>query len=150
MANSEAREVFGRGIVRGVAQGEVLVCKEAISFLGDLDIRSGRIVGNLPSAQGKSVKGRVLVFPATIGSAGAWRFLYQLFKHGAAPAALVTREPPDPSVVQGAILAGIPIICEVAEPIEQLLRDGDLVEVDGGRGVLLVAASAAPGRGSRA
>lgn len=150
MPQGEAREIGGRGIVRGVAQGEALVCKEAISFLGDLDIRSGRIVGNLPSAQGKSVKGTVLVFPATIGSAGAWRFLYQLFKHGAAPVALVTREPPDPSVVQGAILAGIPIVCEMAEPIEQVLRDGDLVEVDGGRGVLRVAAGAAPSGGSRA
>ena len=54
----------------------------------------------------------MLIIPYTRGSAGAWRFLYQLYKHENHPVAIITQAVPDPSVVQGAILAGIPIACE--------------------------------------
>ncbi len=129
------RTIRGRGIVRGVAAGPALVSQEPISFLGDLDITTGTIIGRLPSVAGKSVKGSVLVFPLTMGSAGAWRFLFQLFKHGTHPVALVTREPPDPSVVQGAILANIPIVCEPDDDV-LALASGTRLEVDGGAGTI--------------
>lgn len=130
------REIKARGIVRGVAAGPALVSREPISFLGDLDITTGTIIGRLPSVEGKCVKGTVLVFPLTMGSAGAWRFLFQLFKHGTHPVALVTREPPDPSVVQGAILANIPVVCEPAEDVIATLTSGARIEVDGGAGTI--------------
>lgn len=122
-----------RGIVDGRAAGPALVSREAVSFLGDVDIRSGRIVGQLPSVHGRSLGGTVLVMPYTRGSAGAWRFIYQLFKHGHAPAAIVSGTLPDPSVVQGAILAGVPIACEPADDAVLRIADGTLVElvVDG-------------------
>ena len=85
---------------------------------------------------GQSVKGTVLVFPLTMGSAGAWRFLFQLYKHRTHPVALVTREPPDPSVVQGAILANIPIVCEPQEDVIATIANGTPLEVDGGSGVI--------------
>ena len=128
---SAPRTIRGRGIVRGRASGAALVAREPISFLGDVDIRTGEIVGALPSVAGRSLAGKVLVFPASIGSAGAWRFLYQLYRHGTHPVALVCRDLPDPSVVQGAILAGIPIVCEPEEDVLSRIADGDQVEVDG-------------------
>ena len=132
------RTIAARGIVTGKAEGPALVASEPVSFLGDVDIKSGRIVGDLPSARNANVKGTVLVFPYTSGSAGAWRFLFQLYKHGNHPVALVTETVPDPSVVQGAILAGIPIVCSPAEPV--LVTNGTrlAVEADGGRGTILV------------
>ena len=132
------RTIAARGIVTGKAEGPALVASEPVSFLGDVDIKSGRIVGDLPSARNANVKGTVLVFPYTSGSAGAWRFLFQLYKHGNHPVALVTEAVPDPSVVQGAILAGIPIVCSPAEPV--LVTNGTrlAVEADGGRGTILV------------
>jgi predicted aconitase with swiveling domain len=36
---------------------------------------------------------------------------------------------PDPSVVQGAILAGIPVACEPARPLAGLVADGARVTV---------------------
>ncbi len=134
------RTIQGRGIVRGTAAGPALVCREPISFLGDLDITTGTIIGRLPSAAGQSVKGTVLIFPLTMGSAGAWRFLFQLYKHGTHPVALVTREPPDPSVVQGAILANIPMVCEPQEDVIATIANGTPVEVDGGSGVIRLGA----------
>lgn len=128
---SGARTIRGRGIVKGRAAGAALVAQEPISFLGDVDIRTGEIVGNLPSVRGRRLAGKVLVFPASIGSAGAWRFLYQLYRHGTHPVALVCCNLPDPSVVQGAILAGIPIVSEPEVDVLTAIADGDRVEVDG-------------------
>jgi predicted aconitase with swiveling domain len=138
---SRPREIAARGIVRGSAGGPALVSREPISFLGDLDIRTGEIVGQLPSVKGARVGGRVLVFPASMGSAGAWRFLYQLYMHGTHPAAMISREPADPSLVQGAILAGIPMLCEPAEDVIATIDSGDRLEVDGDAGLVRVVAA---------
>ena len=136
-------EIAARGIVDGVAAGPALIGDEAISFLGDVDIGTGQIVGDLPSLKHASVRGTVLIFPYTRGSAGAWRFLYQLFKHGNHPVAIVTDAVPDPSVVQGAILANIPILCAPAEPLKGVVANGTRVEVEvkGGAGVIRIDAT---------
>ncbi|BBK31729.1 putative aconitase subunit 2 [Stella humosa] len=126
--------ITGRAIVEGQASGPALFASEAISFLGDVDINTGQVVGDLPSVHGMSVKGTVLVFPYSRGSAGAWRFLYQLFKHGNHPVAIVTRDPPDPSVVQGAILAGIPIVSDIPDAAWGNMQNGQMLSVDGTAG----------------
>jgi predicted aconitase with swiveling domain len=133
-------EIAARGIVIGKASGPALVSAEAVSFLGDVDIRSGRVVGDLPSVRNASLRGTVLIMPYTRGSAGAWRFLYQLFKHDNHPVAIVTNAVPDPSVVQGAILAGIPIVCEPQSPVEAQIANGQRVEieVEGTRGIVRI------------
>ncbi len=131
---SAGGNIRGRGVVKGRASGPAMICREPISFLGDLDIRTGEVVGDLPSVRGRRVGGAVLIFPASMGSAGAWRFLYQLYVHGNHPVALVTTELPDPSIVQGAILAGIPVIAEV--DASKVFEDGDLIDVDGESGTI--------------
>lgn len=131
--------VHGRGLVPGRASGPALVSWDAISFLGDVDIRSGTIVGDLPSMKGRSVAGTVLVMPTSRGSAGAWRFLYQMFKHGTHPVAMLFGGLPDPSVVQGAILAQIPIVAQVPEAFVRALVPGQLIAVDGESGAIEVA-----------
>jgi hypothetical protein len=90
-----AREIHARGIVRGTASGPALVSTEPISFLGDLDIRTGSVVNKRHPLLGVSLKGSVLVLPHSIGSAGAWRFLYQLYVHNTNPVAIVQHKLPD-------------------------------------------------------
>ncbi len=124
----------GRGIVKGQARGAALVSRRPISFLGDVDIRTGRVTGASSDLHGRNVAGRVLVVPATRGSAGAWRFLYQLKQHGTHPVAIVTDELPDPSLVQGAILSGIPIVSGVAMRLGEAVGDHAVLEVDGTSG----------------
>ena len=133
-------EIAARGIVIGKASGPALLAAEAVSFLGDVDIRSGRVVGDLASVRNASLRGTVLIMPYTRGSAGAWRFLYQLFKHDNHPVAIITNAVPDPSVVQGAILAGIPVACEPESPVEGQITNGQRVEVEveGTRGVVRI------------
>ena len=131
-------EWTGRRIVSGQAIGPALVSRTPISFLGDVDIRTGRIVGASTDIVGQDLTGCVLIVPATRGSAGAWRFLYQLYKHGTHPVAILTQDMPDPSVVQGAILAKIPIVALVADKISDAVSPGTRLEVRDGK-VRLVA-----------
>jgi predicted aconitase with swiveling domain len=129
----------GRGIVNGTVTGPALVSRTPFSFLGDVDIRTGDVIGELSDLRGRNIAGRVLIVPATRGSAGAWRFLYQLKQHGTHPIAIITGELPDASVVQGAILSGVPIVSDLAERIGNVVTNGTLVTVDGGGGVITLA-----------
>ena len=135
---SAPRVIRARGLVAGKARGPALVAREAVSFLGDVDIRSGEIVGDLPSVKGRRMGGCVLVFPGSMGSAGAWRFLYQQFVHGTHPVALIAVQLPDPSIVQGAMMAGIPVVCEPDEDVVNRIDDGELLAVDGEAGTIAV------------
>lgn len=129
----------GRGIVNGTVTGPALVSRTPFSFLGDVDIRTGDVIGELSDLRGRNIAGRVLIVPATRGSAGAWRFLYQLKQHGTHPIAIITGELPDASVVQGAILSGIPIVSGLAERIGNVVTDGTLLTVAGDGGVITLA-----------
>jgi uncharacterized protein len=133
------RTIPARGIVPGEAVGPALVSPTAFSFLGDVDIRSGDVVNTESPIRGQSVAGKVLVVPDTVGSAGSWRFLYQLFVHHTHPVAIVSQRLPDSSLVQGAILADIPVVCEPDVDMLVVIGNGDVVHVDGTLGRLQLA-----------
>ena len=137
-AVTAVREIRGRGIVQGVASGPALVSQKSLSFLGDLDIRGGEVVSQSSDIRGIKVAGTVLVIPRSIGSAGSWRFLYQLCVHGTAPAAILSVALVEPSLVQGAILGNVPIVCEPDGDVLQLIKTGQMVEVDGTAGMVRV------------
>jgi predicted aconitase with swiveling domain len=126
-----------------LAEGPALVSPDPISFLGDVAITTGEIVADESRVKGRRLGGTVLVFPGSMGSAGAWRFLYQLYKHGTHPVALVACTLPDPSVVQGAILSGIPVVCQPSEDVLTTIANGDHPRVDGAEGTITVAADRA-------
>lgn len=128
------RSWAGQSIVDATASGPALFSNRTLSFLGDIDIRTGDVVEKSSDLLGKSVAGTVLVVSSTKGSAGAWRFIYQLFQHGTHPVAIITEDLPDPSVVQGAIMCRIPIVCRLARSI--LAADipaGTILKVDGNK-----------------
>ena len=82
------------------------------------------------------MSGTVLIVPETVGSAGPWRFLYQLYMHKTTPAAIIAQVLPDSSLVQGAILAGIPIVCGPEADLFALVEDRQSVTVDGTDGTI--------------
>lgn len=116
----------GRRISGGSAQGETLVSKEPISFYGGVNPDNGIVEEKGHPLQGRSVAGRVLVFPGGKGSTVGSYTLYRMKKNGTAPAALVNREC-ETIVAVGAIIAEIPCLDQVA--IERI-PDGVRVRVD--------------------
>ncbi len=90
--------------------GELVVADEPISFLGDAVPEKGFIRGL------GDVAGRIVVYPAAIGSTVSSYKIYGFSYYGKAPAALVTGKV-DPVTLIGCVLGGIPLY-EIEEPIE--------------------------------
>ncbi len=127
--------IHGRSISRGIASGEVLICKDAISFLGDIDPTSGVCVAPKHAIEGKCIAGKVLVFPQGKGSTVGSYVLLQLAKNGKAPAAMINLEA-EPIIAVGAIISKIPMVDKLEKNPLELLKDGMNVQVDGEKGTL--------------
>ncbi|MCB4825377.1 aconitase X swivel domain-containing protein [Roseicella aerolata] len=115
-----------------VVEGEAIVSDEGFSPRYDLDRWSGVITKPGHRLEGLSIKDRICFFPTAKGGiAAGWAF-YDIQAKGIAPRAFcfgVT----NPVMVQGAVLAGIPITEGWAPDPRTVLRTGDWVRVDPGR-----------------
>jgi len=131
---AEYAVLYGRGIVEGFCKAEALVSTKPISFLGDVDPATGKIVEKRHDLYGESVKDRVLCFPHGHGSTVGSYVLYSLAKKGLAPKAIINHKA-DPVIVVGAVIANIPMIDQI--DIGRI-RTGDLVEVDAYKGIVKV------------
>ncbi len=123
----------GRTISRGRVEGEVLLSRDSISFLGSVDPKTGIVIEEKHALTGKSIKGRVLIFPHGKGSTVGSYVMYQLKKNGAAPAAIINLET-EPIVAVGAIISEIPLVDMLERDPYEVLNDGDIVLVNGSEG----------------
>jgi len=118
----------GRIVNPGYGKGVAIVSDKPISFFGDVDRTTGRIVNKELNIYGKSLKGKILVAPCGRGSTvGAW-VIYALKKNKVAPAAIVL-EKSDTVIASGCIIAGIPLIDQISPPPQSIIAEGDIVEV---------------------
>jgi len=106
-----------RVLVEGEARGELLVCSEPISPLGEIDPLTGELRTRSLKA---SISGRILVFPWGRGSTVGSYVLYALKHYGRAPSAIVVVRA-DPIIATGCVISDIPL----AEGIEER----DIVEL---------------------
>jgi predicted aconitase with swiveling domain len=116
-------------VSRGMAQGEALVTSQPISFLGSVDVKKGIIVEKGHELEGKSISGKVLVFPGGKGSTVGSYAIYQLKKNGAAPVAMINVKA-EPIVAVGAIISDIPLVDNVEKNPIEIIKTGDKVLVD--------------------
>jgi predicted aconitase with swiveling domain len=119
-------ELKGRIISKGTAQEEALVTSEPISFYGGVDPNTGEVLEKGHELQGKSVKGKILVFPTGKGSTVGSYTLYRLKKNGAAPAGIINREC-ETVVAVGAIISEIPCVDKI--DISKI-KTGDLIRIE--------------------
>ena len=124
----------GRKIYKGKIEGEVLRTTDDISFYGGVDPETGEVVEKDHELEGKSVSGKILVFPTGKGSTVGSYVLYALSKAGKAPLAIVNKTM-DPVVAVGCIISEIPAVdqIEIGE-----LSNGQRVEVDAESAVVTV------------
>jgi predicted aconitase with swiveling domain len=120
----------GRKVMKGHAEGEALVSSEAISFYGGVDPETGNVAEKGHPLEGKSVRGKVLVFPTGKGSTVGSYALYDMKKRGNAPAAIINAEI-ETIVAVGAIISGIPCVDKI--DISKI-KTGDRVTVDADSG----------------
>ena len=131
------KKLKGRAIFEGKASGPALVSSSPMSFYGGVDPDTGEIVERGHELRGKSVKGKVLVFPYGKGSTVGSYVLYRLKKNGVAPAAIINAKC-ETIVAVGAIISEIPCVDMV--DIGRI-GSGEVVEVDGATVGLLTSSS---------
>ncbi len=124
----------GRKIYQGRAAGEALVTKMGISFFGGVDPNTGMVVERGHELEGRSIGGKILIFPTGKGSTVGSYTLYRLKRAGLAPLAIVNVECETITAV-GCIIAEIPCVDKI--PIEQLATGANVI-VDGEQGTVEV------------
>ena len=108
-------------------------------FSHGLDPKTGKVIDQKHELYGKEVKGKILVFPYSVGSTSAGMWLLEAARLGNAPLALVMEEI-DPVLATGALLAQIrlekpiPIVDRLDASPTDLFHTGDILEVDADRG----------------
>jgi hypothetical protein len=128
-------EVFrGRSISPGKVEGETLVSKEPIGFYGGIDAKTGIFIEKGHELEGKSVKGKILVFPCGKGSTVGSYVIYGLAKNNQAPLAILNKET-ETIVATGVILAGVPCVDKI--PVEKI-STGDRLSVDAAIGTVTI------------
>lgn len=125
-------ELRGRVIKGGRAEGEVLASSQPISFYGGVDPDTGTIREKGHELEGKSIAGKVLVFPHGKGSTVGSYIIYRLKRKGLAPVAIVNQRC-EPIVAVGAIISDIPTVDYVDT---SKFKSGDWVRIEDGRIVL--------------
>ena len=129
--------LHGRSIFAGKAEGEALVTRMGISFYGGVDPESGSVVERGHELEGRSIAGKVLVFPTGKGSTVGSYTLYRLRHAGAAPLAIVNAEC-EPITAVGCIIAEIPCVDHI---LLETLASGQMLRVDGEIGQVELLAS---------
>jgi predicted aconitase with swiveling domain len=125
-------KLHGRKIFAGQAQGEALVTRMGISFFGGVDPDTGIILEKGHELEGKSIAGKVLVFPTGKGSTVGSYTLYRLKKNNLAPVAILNAECETITAV-GCIIAEIPCVDQIDIA---LIPSGCLLTVDAASGTV--------------
>lgn len=125
----------GRKVIGGVAEGEAVVTKEPVSFLGGVNPDKGMVVERGHELEGKSITGKVFVFPHGKGSTAGPYIIYAMAKRKTAPAAMINVEA-EPIIAVGAAMGNIPLVDRLDKNPLEAIATGDWVRVDGDRGVV--------------
>jgi predicted aconitase with swiveling domain len=116
-------------------EGEILLSRDTFSIRYDMDRETGVISRRGHALEGRSLAGRIVYFPAVQGGVAAgWAFL-AIQGRGHAPAGVVFGRT-NPVMVQGLVLAAIPVMHRVRPDPFTVLETGDRVRMCPARGVV--------------
>ncbi len=131
----------GRVLVKGVAEGEAVVSRKRISFLGDIDPETGEVTDRNSDISGESVSGKILVFPGGRGSTVGSYIIYRMKKNSTAPLAIIN-DVSEPIIAVGAVIAEIPLMDSLRDDSgkrvdpSSVISSGDHVHVNSNEGWL--------------
>ena len=125
-------KLTGRKIFQGKISGEALVTKDSISFYGGVDPETGIVVEKGHELEGKSISGKILVFPSGKGSTVGSYVIYQMAKTGKGPKSLILHDC-EAIVAVGAIISELPCVDQIDV---SKIETGMQLEVDGESGTV--------------
>ena len=125
----------GRRVVGGIAEGEAFVCNDPVSFYGRVDPETGVITEPGHAGFGKSISGKVFVFPTGKGSTVGSYVIYRMKKQGTAPVAIINVET-EAILATGCVISSIPLLDKLdADPIKTI-KTGMRLRVLGDEGLV--------------
>lgn len=122
-------------IVKGKAQGQVMIAKQPINFLGAVDKKTGKVRDERHDLFGKSLADKILVFPFGVGSSVGAYTIYSLKSNNCAPLAMICSKA-DITTASGCALANIPLVLVTKEEYDSLI-DGKKILLDAESGKIL-------------
>jgi len=127
----------GRKIIGGVAEGEAVVTKQPISFMGGVNPDIGQVVERGHELEGQKITGKIFIFPHGKGSTAGPYIIYAMAKRKTAPAGMINLEA-EPIIAVGAAMGNIPLVDRVDKNPLEVISSGDRVKIDGDQGTVEV------------
>lgn len=125
----------GRKVIGGVAEGEAVVTKQPISFLGGVNPDNGMIVEKGHEVEGQCITGKIFVFPHGKGSTSGSHIIYSMAKRKTGPAGMINVKA-EPIIAVGAAMGNIPIVDKLDKNPLEVIAMGDHVKIDGNKGIV--------------
>lgn len=122
-------------ISEGREKGEIMVSSDDFCFYL-VDPKTGVVIEKNHCLEGKSIAGKILVFPNGKGSSVVQADgMYQLKMNHTAPKAMIIKNP-DTTLVASAIIMEMPLVDKAEADFYKVVQDGNIVEVDADNAVL--------------
>lgn len=120
-------------ISEGKAQAKAIISKDRIMFY-QVRPEDGMMEEKNHYLEGRIIAKQVLLFPGGKGSSVVQQDgLYHLDRFRNMPAALIVQDP-DPVLVAGAIIMGVPMVDRLSQEFYDAVRDGDTLLVNADEG----------------
>jgi hypothetical protein len=130
--------------IGGVAEGEALVSKNALSYIFDVGgiwekPMSAKVTNKIemPDWYGKDLANKVLVFPTGRGGIFSTAMLMGLATKGLGPKAMINIKT-HPVFAYASIVMNIPTVDELDKNPLEIIETGDWVKVDADKGIVEV------------
>ncbi|MGA8856837.1 MAG: DUF126 domain-containing protein [Candidatus Bathyarchaeia archaeon] len=137
MAKFTEMSVKCHKLAKGYGEGEALVSKDPICFYL-VEPKTGVVREKGHQLEGKSVAGKVLVFPTgKASSAVQMDGLVKLLINKNAPKAMIVTDV-EPVLLGSAVLTKIPLVDRLERNPFEAIRSGDFVKVDADKGSVTV------------
>jgi len=137
------KTIKGRGILDGVVKGEAIVSSQPFGFFGGVNPLTGEIIDKRHELFGQNIKGKVFIYPEGRGSTVGAAIMLELARTGCAPTAIVNIEI-ETITAAGGLLAkkfynmDIPMVDQLQENPMELVKTGDIIEVNGSTGEIKI------------
>ena len=102
-------EIICKKIVGGRAKGKLLLSEKPINFLGMVSTQSGEITSTSNGFERQNLKGKILVFPNSIGSSVGAYTIYSLKSNNVAPNGIICTNNVDITTASGCAISNIPL-----------------------------------------
>ncbi|MBW1698584.1 MAG: DUF126 domain-containing protein [Deltaproteobacteria bacterium] len=120
-----------------------------LSFWGEVDAVTGRVIAVGHPLEGASLRGKVLVIRSTKGSSGTPMILNLAKLEGNAPVAFVNVEV-DSLAALGCIVNNIPMMTDLDQNPFEVVKTGDHLIVDANAGIIKVTPKTGVNNGQQA